>query len=223
MVEAKVYEHGYVKRIDVWGSDERVIEAARMSTGKGFQGWQTDMRLLAYLWRNRHTTPFEQCGLTIEIQAPLFVIRQWQRHRTQSYNELSGRYTAMEPLYYVPDESRVRSQDPLNKQGSASEPVSEEISREFIARIRADIEQIEATYRWALEHGISRELARINTPLSRYSRMRASANLLNWLRFIAIRSEEGAQEEIREYTHATSLIVESAFPRTHQLAGEKPI
>ena len=104
---------GYVEFIESWGSDERVIESARMSTGNGFKGWGTednpgDEKLLRYLWEHKHLTPFEMCGMTLEVQAPIIVFREWHRHRTQSYNEMSGRYTELPNLYYIPSEARLR-------------------------------------------------------------------------------------------------------------------
>jgi thymidylate synthase (FAD) len=103
----ELLDHGYVELIESWGSDERIIEAARMSTGKGFTGWGTpekpgDEKLLRFLWKNQHATPFEMAGMTIEVKAPIFVFREWHRHRTQSYNEMSARYV---PL---PDETTCR-------------------------------------------------------------------------------------------------------------------
>ena len=90
-----VLDHGYVRLVETWGSDERIVEAARMSTGGGFRGWPQDEKLLRYLWDHKHASPFEMAGFVVEVKAPLFVFREWHRHRTQSYNELSGRYVAM--------------------------------------------------------------------------------------------------------------------------------
>jgi len=185
-VELEVLDYGYVNLIEAWGSDERIVESARMSTGKGFRGWDADAKLLEYLWTHRHTSPFEQCGLTLEIQAPIFVFRQWHRHRTQSYSELSARYAQMPNEHYLPEPGQVRYQAPHNKQGSG-DVVPDALAFEFLARMASDQERLYQTYQWALDQGISREMARLNTPVSRYSRMRASANLLNWLRFVSLR------------------------------------
>jgi thymidylate synthase (FAD) len=216
-----VLDHGYVELIERWGSDEDIIEAARMSTGKGFQGWGTqekpgDEKLMAYLWRNRHTSPFEQCGLTIEVQAPLMVFRDWHRHRTQSYNELSARYTQMPDLHYLPSAERIQAQSKKNKQGSEG-VIPGDVKAEFLRRMKLEQEMIYDNYQWALDHGIAREIARLNTPVSRYSKMRASANLLNWLRFLGLRLDEGAQWEIRQYAEVLSSFIKELFPRTHEL------
>jgi thymidylate synthase ThyX len=115
-----ILDHGYVNLVETWGSDERIIEAARMSTDGAFRGWDHDLKLLSYLWKHKHHTPFEMCGLTLEVQAPLFVVREWERHRTQSYNELSGRYTELPDLYYIPSVKRLMNgrQSQVNRQGS---------------------------------------------------------------------------------------------------------
>jgi len=247
--EKKILDHGYIKLIEHWGSDERIIEAARMSTNKGFVGWkgdgcrqcggtcldkennkcnkcqngrieEGDEKLLRFLWTNQHTSPFEQCGMSIEVQAPIFVFREWHRHRTQSYNEMSARYTQMPDVHYLPSPDRVLGQDNKNKQGSKGQ-VSPEIQAEFLRRIKLEQEQIYADYQWALDNGISREIARINTPVSRYSRMVASANLLNWLKFLKLRMAENAQWEIRQYANAVTEIVGQLFPRTYSLFQEK--
>ncbi len=222
----KVLDHGYVDLKDVWGSDERIVEAARMSTGKVFKGWGTiekpgDEKLLAYLWKNRHTTPFEQCGLNFEVQAPLMVFREWHRHRTQSYNEFSARYSQMPNLHYVPNPSRVRPQSKNNKQGTGENILPKNIVSEFLDRIQKEQQLIYDNYQWALDQGIAREVARINTPVSRYSRMVASANLLNWLRFLGLRTAENAQWEIREYAKVIGIIIGEHFPRTYELFKEQ--
>src|SRR5436190_1143352 len=108
----KVLDHGYLALVESWGSDERIVEAARMSTDKGFVGWGTsdapgDEKLLKFLYENKHATPFEMGGLIVEVQAPIFVFREWHRHRTQSYNELSARYTPLPDVNYVPTVDRL--------------------------------------------------------------------------------------------------------------------
>src|SRR3970040_1542996 len=116
----KVLDYGYVDLIEHWGSDERIIESPRMSTGKGCQGGDKDEKLLRYLYEHKHTTPFEMAGMTIEVQAPIFVFREWHRHRTQSYNEFSARYSELPNLFYVPSLERLKNsgQSKSNKQGS---------------------------------------------------------------------------------------------------------
>lgn len=222
----QVLDNGYVELRDVWGSDQRIVEAARMSTNKGFLGWGTpekpgDEKLLKFLWKNKHTSPFEQCGLTFEVQAPIMIFREWHRHRTQSYNEMSGRYTQIPNVHYLPEPSRVRAQSKTNKQGTDEQTLPPEIVAEFLRRTKEDQERIYANYEWALEQGIAKEIARINTPISRYSRMVASANLLNWLKFLKLRMPENAQWEIRQFANEVARVVAEKFPRTWELFIDK--
>ena len=118
---SSLLDHGYVRLIETWGSDERIVEAARMSTGGGFRGWPGDEKLLRYLWDHKHASPFEMAGMVLEVRAPLMVFREWHRHRTQSYNELSGRYVAMPDDDYAPTLDRVMaSQSITNRQAQGS-------------------------------------------------------------------------------------------------------
>jgi len=227
----QVLDHGYVELIEHWGSDERIIESARMSTNKGFNGWGPvhtadckgqcmggkpgDEKLLRYLWENKHHTPFEMAGMTIEVQAPIFVFREWHRHRTQSYNELSARYTEMPNLYYLPSGARVRAgkQSTKNKQGS-QEGFTDVEGGDIILDLRASYADSRDVYEALLAKGVARELARLVLPVAQYSRMRASANLRNWLQFLTLRMDEHAQWEIRQYANVVGELVKDKFPRT---------
>jgi thymidylate synthase (FAD) len=190
----QLFDHGYLELVEKWGSDERIIESARMSTDGGFRGWEKDMKLLRYLYENKHLTPFEQCGLTFEVQAPIFVAREWMRHRTQSYNELSARYSPLPDLFYLPSMERLMAakQSQVNKQGS-----EEGFTPEQAASIRDDLsltyQECRTTYESLLERGVAREIARLVIPVAQYSRWRASANLRNWLQFLELRLPENAQ------------------------------
>lgn len=222
----RVHHHGYVRLVEAWGSDESIVAAARMSTDGAFRGWGTkdapgDERLLARLWRDRHTSPFEQAGMSLEVRAPLFVIREWQRHRTQSYNEQSARYAAIQPDDYRPTLERVLlgGQSTANKQGSG-EVVPYLAADHWLEELLALQAHAERVYRLGLESGVSRELARLALTVARYSRMRASANLRNWLHFLALRLAPDAQEEIRDYARAVAALVAERFPRTWALAKE---
>jgi thymidylate synthase (FAD) len=226
-VRVEVLDQGYVELVESWGSDERVIEAARMSTAKGFQGWGSadapgDERLLRYLWTHRHHTPFEMGGLIVEVQAPIFVFREWHRHRTQSYNELSARYTALPNLFYLPSPERMAQakQSATNKQGSEAGDWStadlQEI-RDAIQRQNAEARQL---YEKFLAMGVAREIARVILPVGQYSRMRASANLRNWLGFLSLRMAPDAQWEIRQFANAVGDLVAARFPKTWELFRE---
>lgn len=224
-MKVSVLDRGYVELVDFMGSDERIVESARMSVDKGFQGWGTsektgDERLLRYLWVNHHTSPFEQCEASFEVQAPIMVFREWMRHRTQQYNEMSGRYTQMPNIHYVLSPDRVKAQSSANKQGTGEGKISSHIVEEFLHRIELEQQQIYSTYEWALQQGIAKEVARINTPISRYSKMRAKANLLNWYRFLSLRLPDNAQYEIRQYAEAILAILMDKFPRSTALFVE---
>lgn len=220
-----VLDHGYLKLVEVWGSDERIIEAARMSTNKGFKGWGSveapgDEKLLGFLYTHKHMTPFEMAGLTVEVQAPIFVIREWQRHRTQSFNEMSARYTPLPDVNYVPTLERVMAQTGASKQSAAADGVprlSEVWARSFLDQLVAVYAHTQDEYKEALANGVPKELARLVLPVGRYSRMRASANLRNWLSFLALRLDEAAQWEIRQYATVLSDLVSEHFPRTWKL------
>lgn len=246
-----ILDHGYLKVIESWGSDERIVEAARMSTGKGFKGWGStcaecgfikgddheagcsqpekwipgDEKLLAYLYNMKHSTPFEMSGLVVEVQAPIFVFREWHRHRTQSYSEMSARYIPLPDVDYIPSVERLLMNSKTNKQAGTAlgaKELTEESAQWFRGRLTDVYAQAEAVYQRALSEGVPKELARIHLPLGRYSRMRASANLRNWLAFLTLRSDHvpsgaAAQWEIRQYANAVSDAIKEIFPRTHAL------
>jgi len=226
----KVLNEGYIDLLETWGSDRAIVEAARMSTDKGFLGWGTeekpgDEKLLAYLWKNRHTTPFEQSGATFEVQAPIFVFREWHRHRTQSYNEFSARYSVMPNIHWYPSVDRIKRSASANKQAQGVVPLvdSEVILNKWIDRGIELQQLVYDHYEQGLSLGIPKEIARFNTPVARYSKMRASANLLNWLRFLGLRNDPHAQEEIRVYAAEMEVLLIEKFPRAIALFKEKKI
>lgn len=219
----KVLDNGYCNLIEIWGSDERIIESARMSTAKGFNGWGTpekpgDEKLLKFLYDHKHMTPFEMAGMTIEVQAPIFVFREWHRHRTQSYNEMSARYTVLPDLYYVPSIDRLMhsAQSQVNKQSSEA-GITRELAIVIQDRIVAAQRASRTEYDALISGGVAKEVARGVLPVSQYSRMRASANLRNWLAFMTLRCDPAAQWEIRQYANCVSMLVKENFPRTWEL------
>lgn len=244
-----VLDFGYVHFVESWGSDERIIEAARMSTGKGFLGWGPkhsdachaqhvsgeddcvcggplpgDEKLLRFLYENRHDTPFEMAGMVIEVQAPIFVFREWHRHRTQSYNETSARYAPLPDLNYVPSVERLmaNARGPNKQAGTTADAaaLTEQNADTFRAILKMQYEDAQTFYEQSLKDGIPKELARVHLPVGRYSRMRASANLRNWLGFLTLRSAPNAQWEIRQYAEAVGNCIAMVFPRTWQLFTE---
>jgi thymidylate synthase (FAD) len=219
-----VLDHGHVTLIESWGSDERVIEAARMSTGKGFQGWDTDAKLLAYLYEHKHATPFEMAGMVIEVKAPIFVFREWHRHRTQSYNEMSARYIPLPDENYRPTVQRILTgaAPTGNRQAAGTvEPAGLPQMQGWLGELEKLYAHAQAVYEGGLALGVPKELARLPVPVARYSRMRASANLRNWLAFLTLRMAPAAQWEIRQYANAVGRVVSERFPRTFELFAKE--
>jgi thymidylate synthase (FAD) len=178
-----------------------------------------------------NSTPFEFAGLTIEVQAPIMVFREWHRHRTASYSEMSARYVQMPNLHYVPSVERIiaSAKKSSNKQASGAGVLNipdevfaddREIAERVRHLIRAEQQRIYTLYEQLLSFGISKEIARLDTPVSRYSRMRATANLRNWLAFLTLRTAPGAQFEIRQYAHCVEDVIAEVFPRTYELFCE---
>lgn len=228
MRKIDLLDRGYLILIDKWGSDEGIIEAARMSTNKGFIGWGNadspgDEKLLSYLWTNKHHSPFEMAGVTIEVQAPIMVFREWHRHRSQSFNEMSARYTPLPNVNYIPSVERLLTISKTNKQAGTIKG-SSELTEGGADSFRKDLERMyssqEQLYQDALKIGVPKELARLHLPVGRYSRMRASANLRNWLQFLILRMAESAQWEIRQYANALHSVLKELFPRTMGLFDE---
>lgn len=242
----KVLDHGYVALVEHWGSDERIIEAARMSTQKGFQGWGPrcaycktpmnvhhgdgtcygrgeepgDEKLLKYLWDNAHATPFEMAGFVVEVKAPIFVFREWHRHRTQSFNEMSARYIPLPNENYIPTADRFVLVDGKNKQAQGTAEFRPEAADLWLANLENIYNLLESAYQAGLACGVPKEVARVILPVGRYSAMRASANLRNWLGFLKLRCDPTAQWEIRQYANVVAEIIESKFPRTYEVAKE---
>lgn len=200
-----------------------IIEAARQSTQGAFRGWDLDSKLLAHLYGHNHETPFEFAGMVIEVQAPIFVFREWHRHRTQSYNEMSARYTPLPELYYQPDQQNVlrRAEAAVyekNKQaGSIVHEVDANRINFWLDRNRRISQALEEHYIEGLKAGVPKELARVNMPVGHYSRMRASATLRNWLAFLTLRMDPLAQWEIRQFANTVGTIIADQFPRTWAL------
>lgn len=231
-MKSKILDHGYLELVETWGSDERIVEAARMSTAKGFLGWGTsekpgDEKLLRYLSEHHHDTPFEMAGMVIEVQAPIMVFREWHRHRTQSYNEMSARYTPLPDVNYVPTPERCLVVQAGNKQArGVVDGLTHEAVLEWLQELQAVYAECERVYQRGLTIGVPKELARLSVPVARYSRMRASANLRNWLAFLTLRSDHVpsgrfAQWEIRQYANAIGELIREAFPRTFNLFCER--
>jgi thymidylate synthase (FAD) len=196
------------------GSDLSIARAARVSYDAAWRAGEdqgSDAKLINYLWKNHHTTPFEAVTFTFEVKAPIFVFRQWHRHRTWSFNELSARYRELPEEFYVPDPTILGAQSADNKQGRL-EPVSETWARSQRDAIEASCRASFEIYKDLLAMDVSRELARSVLPVATYSHMFATVDLLNLLKFLTLRCDSHAQHEIRVYADAMRDLIRPIVP-----------
>lgn len=214
--EIKVLDKGFVRLIRSMGDDSAIVQCARTSYGKGTKTVSEDRGLIRTLIRERHTSPLECIQFTFHIKAPIFVFRQWHRHRMWSYNEISGRYSEMADEFYVPLEEHVTKQNPINKQGGTSEyvgaPPFEDVNYQWRDMMDAEQYITRVKYEGYLKSGMRRELARINLPLSQYSEMYATVDLHNLFHFLKLRLDSHAQYEIRVYAEALLKLIEPIVP-----------
>lgn len=209
----KVLDHGYVRLVDSMGDDKRIVDCARVSHDNDKQPPHLrDAKLILYLLKNHHTSPFEHVIFTFEVKAPLFVFRQWHRHRTWSYNEVSARYTELSEDVYVPRPELIGTQSKTNHQ-SRDIPNSED-RKDMEYWIGSACEKSYDEYLWLLDHSCPRELARGVLPLNIYSRMYATVDLHNLLHFIKLRNSEHSQYEIRVYAKALLELITPIVPIT---------
>jgi thymidylate synthase (FAD) len=204
--------YGYVRYIDHLGTDERIVEAARISYKSPSKGEEADKKLLEYLFKNRHTSPLEQCNITFNIKMPIFVMRQFVRHRTFRLNEWSGRYSEMVEEMYTP--ILWRTQDKTNKQGSV--PVADMIDWHTgnTAILKNSYDVAYTAYQRLIDHGVAKELARIVLPLGLYTEIYVNCDLHNLIHFFNLRISPHAQQEIRDVAYAMLSITEKLFPWT---------
>lgn len=213
--EIKVLNHGSIRLVDSMGSDLSVVRSARVSYDSE---WRTgedegkDSRLISYLLRNGHTSPFESVVFTFQVKAPIFVFRQWHRHRTWSFNEISARYSELPEEFYVPEEAQITTQHSSNKQMRTDEvnPHAFYIRRQ----IQAQGETAFALYQEMMADGCPRELARSVLPVGTYSKMFATVDFHNLLHFLRLRLHEHAQYEIRVYAEAMLKLIQPIVPQS---------
>jgi len=217
--EIKVLNHGFVRLVDYLGGDARIVQSARVSYGQGTKSVRQDRALIYFLLSHQHTSPFEQVVLTFHCKMPIFVARQWVRHRTARLNEVSGRYSVMKDEFYVPDPSELRFQDDKNKQGgSGSLPLDEAIS--IIELMEKDQKAAYKRYESYLEQGVARELARVSLPLSLYTEWYWQIDLNNLFRFLWLRLDSHAQEQIRVYAEALATCAKAVAPMAYDAFEE---
>ncbi|MCX8056080.1 MAG: FAD-dependent thymidylate synthase [Ignavibacteria bacterium] len=214
--EFKVLNHGFVRLVDYMGGDESIVQAARVSYGKGTKTVSEDRTLIRYLMRHQHTTPFEMVEFKFHVKLPIFVARQWIRHRTANVNEYSGRYSIMPEEFYVPDENVIKYQSQSNKQGRDSEEVPPEIRKRVLEILIQEQKSAFDGYQEMLDYNIARELARINLPLSLYTQWYWKIDLHNLFHFLKLRMDKNAQYEIRVYAETMAQIVKTVVPIAYE-------
>ena len=211
--EFPVLDKGFVRLVDYLGGDDRVVQSARVSYGKGTKTYREDAGLIDYLMRNSHTSPFEQVILTFHVKLPIFVARQWVRHRTARLNEISGRYSVMKDDFYVPAPEDMALQSEDNKQGRSNEALESGQAEKLRAAFAEDQKAAYAAYSSMVGQGIARELARINLPLSLYTEWYWQIDLHNLFHFLLLRLEDHAQKEIRLYAQVLFDIAKKVAPK----------
>ncbi len=222
-----VLDHGFVRVIDYMGNDDAVVQAARVSYGRGTRKLREDRGLIRYLLRHRHTTPFEMCEIKYHVKLPIFVARQWIRHRTANVNEYSARYSILDREFYVPAPEHLGTQSAANRQGRG-EVLEGDEARRVLDLLRADAERVYDDYVEMLNEdeegnvvepsraGLARELARMNLSLNFYTQWYWKIDLHNLMHFLSLRADDHAQYEIRAYAEAMIETLEKWVPLAHE-------
>jgi thymidylate synthase (FAD) len=226
-----VLDHGFVRVVDYMGDDSSIVQAARVSYGRGTKRAQDDAGLIAYLMRHRHTTPFEMCEIKYHVKLPIFVARQWIRHRTANVNEYSARYSILDKEYYVPAPEQLAAQSQANRQGRGEVLTGDEAAR-VLHLLKEDAERTYAHYEEMLNEdingrvldskrkGLARELARMNLTLATYTQWYWKIDLHNLLHFLSLRADWHAQYEIRAYAEVLLETVKRWVPIAYQAFAE---
>ncbi|CAN7147284.1 FAD-dependent thymidylate synthase [Bosea sp. LjRoot9] len=222
-----VLDHGFVRVIDYMGDDSAVVQAARVSYGRGTKKVSEDRGLIMYLMRHWHTTPFEMADIKFHVKLPIFVARQWIRHRTASVNEYSARYSILDKEFYIPEQQHLAAQSSINRQGRG-EILEGDEARRVLELLTSDAERTYSNYAWMLNEeaeghsvdvdrsGLARELARMNLTLNTYTQWYWKANLHNLMGFLRLRADPHAQYEIRVYAEAMLEIMKRWVPISHE-------
>ena len=205
-------DKGFVRLIDVMGDDASIVQAARVSYGSGTKKVHEDRGLIRYLLRHAHTTPFEMVEFKFHVKLPIFVARQWIRHRTANVNEYSGRYSEMKDEFYTPAVQDIRPQSVSNKQGRSDETLPDGMAEQAAIAFKQGQDDAYAQYQDFLEQGIAREIARINLPVSNYTEWYWKIDLHNLFHFLRLRIDAHAQYEIRVFAEAIAELVKPFVP-----------
>ena len=222
-----VLDHGFIRVIDYMGDDAAIVQAARVSYGKGTKTLRSDAGLISYLMRHRHTTPFEMCEIKYHVKLPIFVARQWIRHRTANVNEYSARYSVLDNEFYMPAAEHLAAQSTASRQGRAGLLVGAEADRVY-ELLKRDAAQAYADYAEMLNEdgegnpgdperdGLARELARMNLSLNFYTQWYWKIDLYNLMHFLSLRADDHAQYEIRVYAEVMLDTLERWVPQTFE-------
>lgn len=222
-----VLDHGFIRVVDYMGTDNAVVQAARVSYGRGTKKTREDAGLINYLLRHRHTTPFEMCEIKLHIKLPIFIARQWIRHRTANVNEYSGRYSILDKEFYIPAPDQLAAQSRSNRQGRGDVLEGAE-AQHVLNLLKQDSENAYAHYQEMLNEdeaeqvldssrkGLARELARMNLPVNFYTQWYWKVDLHNFMHFLALRADAHAQYEIRVYAEAMLEVLKRWCPITYE-------
>ena len=221
-----VLDHGFVRVVDYMGDDSSIVQSARVSYGKGTKKVSTDEGLIKYLMRHWHSTPFEMCEIKYHVKLPIFIARQWIRHRTANVNEYSARYSILDKEFYIPAKEQLSAQSTINRQGRG-DLITGEQADEVLKILKDDATRTYDNYEKMLNErfdgttidegkaGLARELARMNLTLNSYTQWYWKTDLLNLLNFLFLRADSHAQYEIRVYAEAMLDTVKKWVPITH--------
>ena len=221
-----VLDHGFVRVVDYMGDDSSIVQSARVSYGKGTKKVSTDEGLIKYLMRHWHSTPFEMCEIKYHVKLPIFIARQWIRHRTANVNEYSARYSILDKEFYVPEKKHLSAQSTINRQGRG-DLITGDQADEVLQILKDDATRTYSNYEKMLNEkfdgtiidenksGLARELARMNLTLNSYTQWYWKTDLLNLLNFLFLRADSHAQYEIRVYAEAMLDTVKKWVPITH--------
>lgn len=210
--EYKVLDKGFIRLVDYLGGDDRIVQAARVSYGAGTKSIREDAALIDYLLRHQHTSPFEQVVLTFHVKMPIFVARQWVRHRTARLNEISGRYSIMQDECYLPASEDIALQSTDNRQGRMAEPAPLELRTNIRESLQTQQAAAYTSYRQLIDTNLAREIARINLPLATYTELYWQIDLHNLFHFLKLRCDSHAQKEIRDYAFTLLEICRKVAP-----------
>ena len=222
-----ILDHGFIRVVDYMGDDSSVVQAARVSYGKGTKKVSTDSGLIKYLMRHWHSTPFEMCEIKYHVKLPIFIARQWIRHRTANVNEYSARYSILDKEFYLPEPEHLAAQSQINRQGRG-DVLKGDQAKKVLDLLKNDAEQTYKNYEEMLNErydgsvidekksGLARELARMNLTLNTYTQWYWKTDLLNLMNFLRLRADDHAQYEIRAYADVMLDTLKKWVPTTYE-------